>query len=81
MFTEEMYVVLESTTRAETFLTPMELQAKLMEYLTGTEVSLSPDLLALPDVESRAQYLMTTACELQLANGGYLQWYAVRLEK
>ncbi|MDR7921350.1 MULTISPECIES: chlororespiratory reduction protein 7 [unclassified Thermosynechococcus] len=81
MFTEEMYVVLESTVSDETFLTPMELQAKLVEYLTGTDVSLTPDLLALPDVESRAHHLMTTGCELQLPNGGYLQWYAVRLEK
>ncbi len=81
MFTEQMYVVLESTASEEVFLTPLELQAKLVEYLGGTEVSLTPDLLALPDVESRAQYLMTTGCELKLPNGGYLQWYAVRLEK
>ncbi|MFN4270033.1 MAG: chlororespiratory reduction protein 7 [Thermosynechococcus sp.] len=81
MFSEEMYVVLESGASDEAFLTPIELQAKLVAYLTGTEVSLTPDLLALPDVESRAHYLMTTGCELRLANGGYLQWYAVRLEK
>ncbi|AXY68635.1 chlororespiratory reduction protein 7 [Thermosynechococcus sichuanensis E542] len=81
MFSEEMYVVLESSASDEAFLTPMELQAKLVTYLTETDVSLTPDLLALPDVESRAHYLMTTGCELQLPNGGYLQWYAVRLEK
>ncbi|MGL4499610.1 MAG: chlororespiratory reduction protein 7, partial [Planktothrix sp.] len=32
-------------------------------------------------LETQAQYLLNTNCDLNLSPGQYLQWYAVRLEK
>ncbi len=38
------------------------------------------DLADLPDAEAQALRLMDTACELELAPGEAIQWFAVRLE-
>ncbi len=81
MSSENYYVVLESTEPTEVFLTAAELQDKLVSYLTLPDLALPYDLQPLSDPESQAQHLMATGCELRLPNGGYLQWYAVRLEK
>jgi len=81
MFSEDCYVVLESAVPTEVFLTADELKAKLIAYLAMPELDLPYDLRPLADAESRAQHLMATGCELRLPDGGYVQWYAVRLEK
>ncbi|WP_448514742.1 chlororespiratory reduction protein 7 [Parathermosynechococcus lividus] len=78
---EGWYVVLESTTATEVFLTTAELQEKLVTYLELPDLELPYDLQPLPDAVSQAQHLIDTGCELRLPNGGYVQWYAVRLEK
>jgi len=78
---EGWYVVLESTTATEVFLTAAELQEKLVTYLELPDLELPYDLQPLPDAASQAQHLIDTGCELRLPNGGYVQWYAVRLEK
>ena len=39
------------------------------------------DLRHLPDIPSRAAHLLETACELEVAPGQRVQWYAVRLEQ
>ena len=39
------------------------------------------DVQQLSSIEQKVQYLLDTSCELNLAPGRYLQWYAVRLEK
>ncbi|WP_216904906.1 chlororespiratory reduction protein 7 [Synechococcus sp. CCY 9618] len=38
------------------------------------------DLAGLADAEARALRLLDTACELELAPGFTIQWFAVRLE-
>ncbi len=81
MLNEDCYVVLESTTPTEVFLSAAELKAKLMAYLAMPDLDLPYDLQPLPNNESRAEHLMATGCELRLPNGGYVQWYVVRLDK
>ena len=39
------------------------------------------DLHHLPDDAARAAHLLDTACELEVAPGQPVQWYAVRLER
>ncbi len=39
------------------------------------------DLRHLPDTPARAAHLLDTACELEVAPGQRVQWYAVRLER
>jgi Protein CHLORORESPIRATORY REDUCTION 7 len=80
MFNTDAYVLLE-TDRPEQILTPAEMSAKLQEIVTKFADELPPDVLAIRGIENRVQYLLDTSCELDLAPGEYLQWYAVRLEK
>ncbi|MEH1907038.1 CRR7 family NDH-1 assembly protein [Nostoc sp.] len=81
MYQQEHFVVLE-TNQPEQFLTPSELLEKLKTTLQQFQIQdLSPDLQKLDTVEAQAQYLLDTGCELDIAPGQYLQWYAVRLEK
>jgi hypothetical protein len=80
MYQEDAYVVLEPNL-PEQFLTPSELQAKLEAVLNAYSAELPPDLQKLDSIESKARYLMETACEFNSEPGKYLQWYVVRLEK
>jgi Protein CHLORORESPIRATORY REDUCTION 7 len=80
MFNNDAYVLLE-TDRPEQILTPAEMSAKLQEVVTKFADELPPDVLAISGIEHRVQYLLDTSCELDLAPGEYLQWYAIRLEK
>jgi hypothetical protein len=80
MFNNDAYVVLE-TDRSEELLTPIEMFAKLREIVTNFPDDLPEDVQQLNSIEQQVQYLLDTSCELNLAPGQYLQWYAVRLEK
>ncbi|HEY9853900.1 MAG TPA: chlororespiratory reduction protein 7 [Leptolyngbyaceae cyanobacterium] len=80
MFKEEAFVVLQPN-QPEQFLTPSELLEKLKSILATRQNDLPRDLQKFQDLESQAQYLLDTSCELDMGPGQYFQWYAVRLEK
>jgi Protein CHLORORESPIRATORY REDUCTION 7 len=80
MFNEEAYVLLEPD-RPEQLLTPAEMFAKLQEIVIKFADDLPIDVRQITGVDERVKYLLDTSCELDLAPGEYLQWYAVRLEK
>ncbi len=72
------YVVLEPG-GPERILTAGETLDWLASHLETLEDA-PADLAALGDPVSQAQRLLDTACELELAPGRTIQWYAVRLE-
>jgi Protein CHLORORESPIRATORY REDUCTION 7 len=80
MFNNEAYVVLE-TDLPEQILTPAEMSAKLQEIVIKFADDLPIDVRQINGVNERVKYLLDTSCELDLAPGEYLQWYAIRLEK
>jgi hypothetical protein len=80
MFNNEAYVLLE-TDKPEQLLTPAEMVAKLQEIVVKFADDLPIDVRQINGVDERVKYLLDTSCELDLAPGEYLQWYAVRLEK
>lgn len=80
MFKEDTFVVLEPN-QPEQFLTPSELLEKLKSILASKQDDLPRDLQKFKDLESQAQYLLDTSCDLDMGPGQYFQWYAVRLEK
>ncbi|WP_310413635.1 chlororespiratory reduction protein 7 [Chamaesiphon sp. OTE_8_metabat_110] len=80
MFSNEAYVVLE-TDSPEQILTPAEMSAKLQEIVIKFADDLPIDVQQISGVNERVKYLLDTSCELDLAPGEYLQWYAIRLEK
>ena len=73
------YVVLEPAAAAERFLTAAETLDWLADHLRGLAEP-PADLAGLADPRQRAQRLLETACELELAPGMVIQWFAVRLE-
>ena len=83
LYHEEMFVVLE-TAQPEVFLTPAELTQKLQTLLDNERhdiIDLPRSLDKFATTVEQAVYLRDNFCELERANGDYLQWYAVRLEK
>ena len=81
MYQQDHFVVLE-TNQPEQFMTQSELLEKLKTTLQQLVIQdLPPDLQKFDTAEAQAQYLLDTTCELDIAPGQYLQWYAVRLEK
>ena len=80
MFNNDAYVLLE-TDRPEQLLTPAEMYDKLKEIVVKFADDLPDDVRRINGVDERVRYLLDTSCELDLAPGEYLQWYAVRLEK
>jgi hypothetical protein len=80
MFNNDAYVMLE-TDRPEQILTPAEMFDKLKEIVIKFADELPGDVLRIENIDDRVQYLLDSSCELNLAPGEYLQWYAVRLEK
>lgn len=71
-------MVLEPAAR-ERILTADETLAWLADHLDRLECP-PADLAALPDGRTRAARLLETACELELAPGLAIQWFAVRLD-
>lgn len=63
----------------ERILTAAETLAWLMAQLMSLE-QVPADLAALATPMDQAQRLLETACELELAPGLSIQWFAVRLE-
>ncbi|MBW4682443.1 MAG: chlororespiratory reduction protein 7 [Microcoleus vaginatus WJT46-NPBG5] len=80
LFQEDHFVVLE-TNQPEKFLTPGELLEKLKTILSQRQHELPRDLQKFTSVDTQAEYLLDTSCELDVGPGEFLQWYAVRLEK
>jgi len=80
MYQEDAFVLLESG-QDEQFLTPDEMLEKLKAVLAQHPDSLPRDAEKFSDLEDQAQCVLQTSCELSIAPGQYLQWYAVRLEK
>jgi hypothetical protein len=80
MFNNDAYVLLE-TDRPEQILTPAEMFTKLQEIVIKFADDLPIDVRQISGTDAQVQYLLDTSCELDLAPGEYLQWYAVRLEK
>ena len=80
MFNNDAYVVLE-TNLSEQLLTPTEMFDKLKEIVIKFDEDLPIDVKQINGTDNRVRHLLDTSCELDLAPGEYLQWYAVRLEK
>ncbi len=72
------YVVLEPGSD-ERILSAAETRQWLAGHVGGL-ADPPADLADLADPESRAGRLLDTACELELAPGFTIQWFAVRLE-
>ena len=73
------YVILEPG-KAEWMADREETAAWLARTLTAMDC-VPADLDHLPDVSTRATHLLDTACELEVAPGQRVQWYAIRLER
>ena len=80
LYESETYVLLEPN-QEEQFLSSAELLEKLKVVLAERQDDLPRELQSIASVQQQAQYLMETCCELDVAPGESLQWYAVRLEK
>lgn len=80
MYEEDYYVVLESD-REEQFFTALELQEKLQNILLKHPEIVPRELQQISSPPEQAQQVMNNYYELDLGDGGFLQWYAVRLEK
>jgi hypothetical protein len=72
------YVVLEPAA-PERILSADETRDWLADQLRRLEAP-PADLAELEGAEARAERLLDTACELELAPGLTIQWFAVRLE-
>lgn len=72
------YVLLEPG-RPQLLLSAAETLDWLAARLDGLD-PLPADLVALPSSRARAERLLETACELELAPGEVVQWFAIRLE-
>jgi hypothetical protein len=72
------YVVLEPG-GGETILTAPETLDWLAARLEAME-AIPSDLVGLAGTGERARRLLETACELEIAPGLTIQWFAVRLE-
>ena len=80
LYESDTYVVL-APGQPEEFLTTAELLAKLRSLLATRQDDLPRDLQRFATVEEQAIALLENACEVEIAPGERLQWYAVRLEK
>ena len=72
------YVVLEPG-KPEQLLSAADTLTWLSGWLRSLD-RLPADLADQPDVDSAAQRLIDTACDLEISPGVTLQWFAVRLE-
>jgi hypothetical protein len=73
------YVVLEPAGE-EAILSARETRDWLVGHLSSLPFP-PADLAHLSPVEAQADRLLDTACELELAPGLAIQWFAVRLER
>lgn len=80
MYDQDYFVVLE-TNQPEIILSAAELTEKLRSILATRQNDLPQDLQPFSQIDDQIKHLLDTTCELDMAPGEYLQWYAVRLEK
>jgi hypothetical protein len=80
MYQEDAYVLLEPN-QPEQILMADELLEKLKVVLAERQDDLPQELQRFTHLEEQAKHLMETACELDVGPDGFLQWYAIRLEK
>ena len=80
LYESDTFVLLEPS-QEERFLSSAELLEKLKSILAQRQDDLPRELQSFSSVQDQAQHLMETSCELDMAAGELLQWYAVRLEK
>lgn len=80
LWEEDRYVLLMPGA-AEDFLTRAELTAFLGALLREYPQAVDADLQRFDDVGDRVARLIQTTCELEIAPGQTVQWYAVRLSK
>ncbi|KKZ14624.1 MAG: hypothetical protein TQ37_00470 [Candidatus Synechococcus spongiarum 15L] len=73
------YVILEPG-KAEWITDRTETEAWLTRTLAAMD-HVPDDLHHLPDGPAQAAHLLDTACELEVAPGQRVQWYAVRLDR
>jgi hypothetical protein len=73
------YVVLEPAGE-EVILTAAETRGWLARHLSTLAPS-PTDLAHLPDLEAQVERLLDTACELEVAPGLAIRWFAVRLDR
>ncbi len=78
-FRDESHYVLLLPDQPETFVTATELSAFLTQLVTAYPQIADPNLAATP--ARQAERLIQTTCEVELAPGETVQWYAVRLSK
>jgi len=72
------FVVLEPS-KDERFLSAQETLQWLSNWLKVID-ELPTDLNEKPSIEAAAEYLLDTACLLEIEPGLNIQWYAVRLD-
>jgi hypothetical protein len=77
---EDYYVILQPDLPEE-ILTKEELVEKLSNLLKNFPDSAPGELAKLSDLGERALFLRDNYCQWDIAQGEYLQWYAIRLEK
>ena len=77
---EDYYVILQPDLPEE-ILTKEELVEKLSNLLKNFPDSAPSELAKLSDLGERALFLRDNYCQWDIAQGEYLQWYAIRLEK
>jgi hypothetical protein len=79
-YQNDYFVVLEAD-QAEQILSAEELIDKLTQVLQKYQPDLPKTVTVLGTGAEQALHLRDNYCELDLEEGHYLQWYAVRLEK
>jgi hypothetical protein len=80
MYRGDYFLVLESD-RPERFQTPEELRDLLRDILARRPEVAPREVERFISTEEKALHLRDNYCDLDLGEGGYLQWYSVRLEK
>ncbi|WP_199245274.1 chlororespiratory reduction protein 7 [[Phormidium] sp. ETS-05] len=81
MYQDEDTFVLLYPDRPEEFFSASELREKLQDILAHLQDDLPRDLQKFTNLSDQAQHLLDNNCQLEIAPGQSLQWYAVRLEK
>lgn len=78
---EQNHYVLLMPGAAEEFLTASELSEFLQRLLEEYPDAVDADIKQFDTIADRANRLIETTCELAIAPGQTVEWYAVRLTK
>ena len=74
----DFYVILEPG-KEENILNSPDTLSWLESWLNKIEF-LPKDLEAIPSKKEAAEYLLDTACALEVSKGTTIQWFAIRLD-